>query len=74
MGNEGSIPVSYGRKLLSNAKVEWIKVDDNVLAARDGHCSASVSSKLFVFGGVLWDEAIEEVSESNETLIFDTSK
>ncbi|KAK3745773.1 hypothetical protein QZH41_015961 [Actinostola sp. cb2023] len=73
MGNQGSIPVSYGRKLLCNAKVEWLKVDDDQFDSRDGHCSATVGSKLFVFGGVRWDEEIGEVSESNKTLVFDSS-
>ncbi|KAK3736231.1 hypothetical protein QZH41_007338 [Actinostola sp. cb2023] len=50
------------------------KVDDDQFDSRDGHCSATVGSKLFVFGGVRWDEEIGEVSESNKTLVFDSSR
>lgn len=74
MGNEGSIPVSYDRRLLNDVKIDWIKAEENHFSRRDGHCSSAVGSKLYVFGGVRWDDAIREVSESNETLIFDNSK
>jgi N-acetylneuraminic acid mutarotase len=74
MGNEASIPVTYGTKLLNNAKVEWTKVKGNGFAPRDGHCSASVGNKVYVFGGVCWNESIGEVSEVNETLVFDSGK
>lgn len=74
MGNEGSVPVSYGQRLLNDVKIDWMKAEDNHFSRRDGHCSVAVGSKLYVFGGVKWDGAIGEVSESKETLIYDNSK
>lgn len=74
MGNEASVQVTYGTKLLNNAKVEWTKVKDGCFAPRDGHCSASVGNKVYAFGGVCWNQDISEVSEVNETLVFCTGK
>ncbi|XP_031564437.1 tip elongation aberrant protein 1-like [Actinia tenebrosa] len=72
MGNEASVQVTYGTKLLNNAKFEWTKVKDGCFPPRDGHCSASVGNKVYVFGGVRWNQDISEVSEVNETLVFCT--
>ncbi|EDO34324.1 predicted protein [Nematostella vectensis] len=72
MGNEGSVPVSYGTRLLNDVKVEWKRSGkDCVYSPRDGHCAASVGSKLYVFGGVAWNVTIGEVSEMNEMLVYD---
>lgn len=75
MGNESSAPVTYGTRLLNDIKVEWKKVEmDAKLPSRDGHCAAAISDKLYVFGGVRWLSDLEEVTESNEILVFDVGK
>lgn len=75
MGNESSAPVTYGTRLLNDVKVEWKKVEmDAKLPSRDGHCAAAIADKLYVFGGVRWLSDLEEVTESNEILVFDVSK
>lgn len=75
MGNESSAPVSYGTRLLNDVKVEWKKVEmDAKLPSRDGHCAAAIADKLYVFGGVRWLSDLEEVTESNEILVFDVGK
>ncbi|XP_048583339.1 putative adagio-like protein 2 isoform X3 [Nematostella vectensis] len=69
---KGSVPVSYGTRLLNDVKVEWKRSGkDCVYSPRDGHCAASVGSKLYVFGGVAWNVTIGEVSEMNEMLVYD---
>lgn len=75
MGNESSAPVTYGTRLLNDVKVEWKKVEmDAKLPSRDGHCAAAIADKLYVFGGVRWLSDLEEVTESNEILVFDVGK
>lgn len=75
MGNESSAPVTYGTRLLNAIKVEWKKVEmDAKLPSRDGHCAAAIADKLYVFGGVRWLSDLEEVTESNEILVFDVGK
>lgn len=75
MGNESSAPVTYGTRLLNDIKVEWKKVEmDAKLPSRDGHCAAAIADKLYVFGGVRWLSDLEEVTESNEILVFDVGK
>lgn len=75
MGNESSAPVTYGIRLLNDVKVEWKKVEmDAKLPSRDGHCAAAIADKLYVFGGVRWLSDLEEVTESNEILVFDVGK
>lgn len=75
MGNESSAPVTYGTRLLNDVKVEWKKVEmDSKLPSRDGHCAAAIAEKLYVFGGVRWLSDLEEVTESNEILVFDVGK
>lgn len=75
MGNESSAPVTYGTRLLNDVKVEWKKVEmDAKLPPRDGHCAAAIADKLYVFGGVRWLSDLEEVTESNEILVFDVGK
>ena len=75
MGNESSAPVTYGTRLLNDVKVEWKKVEMNAkLPSRDGHCAAAIADKLYVFGGVRWLSDLEEVTESNEILVFDVGK
>lgn len=75
MGNELSAPVTYGTRLLNDIKVEWKKVEmDAKLPSRDGHCAAAIADKLYVFGGVRWLSDLEEVTESNEILVFDVGK
>ena len=75
MGNESSVPVTYGTRLLNDIKVEWKKVEmDAKLPSRDGHCAAAIADKLYVFGGVRWLSDLEEVTESNEILVFDVGK
>lgn len=74
MGNESSAPVTYGTRLLNDVKVEWKKVEmDAKLPSRDGHCAAAIADKLYVFGGVRWLSDLEEVTESNEILVFDVA-
>ena len=73
MGNETSAPVTYGQRLLNSISVEWKKVETaHQFPARDGHCAAPIDKKLFVFGGVCWNSASDDVSETNDTLIFDS--
>lgn len=75
MGNESSAPVTYGTRLLNDVKVEWKKVEmDAKLPSRDGHCAAAIADKLYLFGGVRWLSDLEEVTESNEILVFDVGK
>lgn len=75
MGNESSAPVTYGTRLLNDVKVEWKKVEmDAKLPSRDGHCAAAIADKLYVFCGVRWLSDLEEVTESNEILVFDVGK
>lgn len=75
MGNESSAPVTYGTRLLNDVKVEWKKVEmDAKLPSRDGHCAAAIADKLYVFVGVRWLSDLEEVTESNEILVFDVGK
>lgn len=75
MGNESSAPVAYGTRLLNDVKVEWKKVEmDAKLPSRDGHCAAAIADKLYLFGGVRWLSDLEEVTESNEILVFDVGK
>lgn len=75
MGNESSAPVTYGTRLLNDVKVEWKKLEmDAKLPSRDGHCAAAIADKLYVFGGVRWLSDLEEVTESNEILVFDVGK
>lgn len=75
MGNESSAPVTYGTRLLNDVKVEWKKVEmDAKLPSRDGHCASAIADKLYVFGGVRWLSDLEEVTESNEILVFDVGK
>lgn len=75
MGNESSAPVTHGTRLLNDVKVEWKKVEmDAKLPSRDGHCAAAIADKLYVFGGVRWLSDLEEVTESNEILVFDVGK
>lgn len=75
MGSESSAPVTYGTRLLNDIKVEWKKVEmDAKLPSRDGHCAAAIADKLYVFGGVRWLSDLEEVTESNEILVFDVGK
>lgn len=75
MGNESSAPVTYGTRLLNDIKVEWKKVEmEAKLPSRDGHCAAAIADKLYVFGGVRWLSDLEEVTESNEILVFDVGK
>lgn len=75
MGNESSAPVTYGTRLLNDIKVEWKKVEMTAkLPSRDGHCAAAIADKLYVFGGVRWLSDLEEVTESNEILVFDVGK
>lgn len=75
MGNESSAPFTYGTRLLNDIKVEWKKVEmDAKLPSRDGHCAAAIADKLYVFGGVRWLSDLEEVTESNEILVFDVGK
>lgn len=75
MGNESSAPVTYGTRLLNDVKVEWKKVEmDAKLPSRDGHCAAAIADKLYIFGGVRWLSDLEEVTESNEILVFDVGK
>ena len=75
MGNESSAPVTYGTRLLNDVKVGWKKVEmDAKLPSRDGHCAAAIADKLYVFGGVRWLSDLEEVTESNEILVFDVGK
>lgn len=75
MGNESSAPVTYGTRLLNDIKVEWKKVEmDAKLPSRDGHCAAAIADKLYLFGGVRWLSDLEEVTESNEILVFDVGK
>ena len=75
MGNESSAPVTYGTRLLNDVKVEWKKVEmDAKLPSRDGHCAAAIADKLYVFGGVRWLSDLEEVTESNEILVFNVGK
>lgn len=47
---------------------------DAKLPSRDGHCAAAIADKLYVFGGVRWLSDLEEVTESNEILVFDVGK
>ena len=75
MGNESSVPHSYGTRLLNDINIDWKKVELDVnLPSRDGHCAATVENKLYIFGGVRWLSDIGEVTESNEILLFDAGK
>lgn len=72
MGNESSVPIHYGTKLLNDINIAWKKLEmDAKLPSRDGHCAAAMANKLYVFGGVRWLSDIGEAAESNEILVFD---
>ena len=70
MGNEESHAVVQEQELENTVKLTWKAIKPLNISGREGHCSASVQNKLYIFGGVTCT-ANEVFQEVNDFLCYD---
>ena len=71
MGNEASTQ-GQGKKIPNNIELKWIKANKCPFVPREGQAACAHGKKMYIFGGVVFNQDEGHDNETNELIVYDT--